>query len=100
MVITFFLTSTGMLLPASPLVSRAQLMAVQLATPLLLLSADMRAVGAVPAALCRPSSSAPLGRFWAHFSACSCSAVRSRPRSAPTASRRAWHWRRRISAAG
>ena len=45
MVITFFLTSTGVLPPASPLVSRAQLMAVQLATPLLLLSADMRAVG-------------------------------------------------------
>ena len=45
MAITFALTSTGVLPPASPLVGNAQLMAVQLATPLLLLSADLRAIG-------------------------------------------------------
>ena len=45
MAITFALTSTNVLPPASHMVSTAQLFAVQLGTPLLLFSADLRAVG-------------------------------------------------------
>ena len=43
--LTFALTSLGVLPPATSTVSAAQLTAVQLATPLLLFSADLRAVG-------------------------------------------------------
>jgi uncharacterized membrane protein len=45
MAVTFALTSGGVLPPATSMVSTAQLLAVQLATPLLLFSADLRAVG-------------------------------------------------------
>ena len=45
MAVTFALASSGVLPAASPSVSAAQLAAVQLATPLLLLEADLLAVG-------------------------------------------------------
>lgn len=45
MATTFALTGTGVLPPATPAVASAQGLAVQLATPLLLLNADLRSVG-------------------------------------------------------
>jgi uncharacterized membrane protein len=45
MALTFALASTGVLPPATPQVAACQMVAVQCATPLLLLSADLRAVG-------------------------------------------------------
>ena len=45
MALTFALTASSVLPAPSPTVSAAQLMAVQLATPLLLFSADLRAIG-------------------------------------------------------
>ena len=45
MAVTFVLTAAGVLPAATPVVSEAQSLAVHLATPLLLLDADLRAIG-------------------------------------------------------